>query len=525
MPAVSATSTRLHAACLSLHQAQVSAASNPLSHALPPRPRLVQEVRAAVRYWRAFQARMQQLAEGVQARGQPAGGATSQHLTHCRLARAHFVGMAWRTNSRIRRVCVPAPRTCAASDQSIAAHLLRLRDPHTGQPLSGKRAARDLAAPCCDGGGAARLASSGRLPACCSDAPPRLPLPSAPSAPLPAPPTLTPKHLPSLLPGCSGPAGAGDCHFLCGRYGHHSTHHGKSRAWEGWGQRATSRLARHGQRSMRQHAPALRRAVTSICQQLTPHSPQAGPSPPRTLSFRQAWTLYLVSQHGEVEQKLCAELDALDLLATSAVSCTGCAALLSSWPHSSGCAGATGRGRRNVGPASRAGRRGHSFRMVDGRRPRWLHARFACRQVRQVVPMCGRVHPFAAPNMDLTRRRLPAMSRFARPAAPRTAAGRVGGLRQAALPGSHCQGWVRVHAAIWLCTLPASCGLPGLPAPAHGSVPFRRLMCGAGCEHAGPRSLQGHFAWCCHAGVIQRQRPPCGPLMPAGVHAHPARQR
>ncbi|KAL4444155.1 hypothetical protein ABPG75_011892 [Micractinium tetrahymenae] len=62
------------------------------------------EVRAAVRYWRAFQARMQQLAEDVRARSQPAD-----------------------------------------SDQSIAAHLLRLRDPHTGQPLSVDRLVPEIA--------------------------------------------------------------------------------------------------------------------------------------------------------------------------------------------------------------------------------------------------------------------------------------------------------------------------------------------------------------------------------------------
>ena len=63
-----------------------------------PPPPLAQEVRAAERHWRAFQRRMHALAADIQRRGQPAAG-----------------------------------------DESLAAHLLRLRYPHTGQPLSGRQ--------------------------------------------------------------------------------------------------------------------------------------------------------------------------------------------------------------------------------------------------------------------------------------------------------------------------------------------------------------------------------------------------
>ncbi|PSC76426.1 cytochrome P450 isoform B [Micractinium conductrix] len=61
------------------------------------------EVRAAERHWRAFQRRMHALAADIQRRGQPAAG-----------------------------------------DESLAAHLLRLRYPHTGQPLSVDRLVPEL---------------------------------------------------------------------------------------------------------------------------------------------------------------------------------------------------------------------------------------------------------------------------------------------------------------------------------------------------------------------------------------------
>ncbi len=48
---------------------------------------------------------------------------------------------------------------------------------------------------------------------------------------------------------------------------------------------------------------------------------------PTTSCTAQAWTLYLVSQHEDVERKLCAELDALGLLATPTVRCACCAAM------------------------------------------------------------------------------------------------------------------------------------------------------------------------------------------------------
>lgn len=116
--------------------------------------------------------------------------------------------IASRTCLQRERETSPA-RSSAGSEQSIAARLLRLRDPHTGQPLSGKQAVLSLRM-CLPAGQPGRRGSLRLLP--------RL--------------FILYSLSPTLRQPCSGQAGARDCNLFCGRHGYYSTHDGGLAGWE-----------------------------------------------------------------------------------------------------------------------------------------------------------------------------------------------------------------------------------------------------------------------------------------------------